>query len=198
MEGTKRRMRYRSSEGMEMQDTVATSTGSAQRGIVSAIFDAQSEATISIAHLRQMGVPDSAITMISRREDEAASLAEEAEQETAEGVLTGAGVGAATGAVVGLAAGVLPGIGPFIAGGALATAIGASTTGAVAGVLIGGTVGALAGAITRWGVPETEAQYYASEVDRGSTYVGVDLNQMSLSGETVIEELRRHGGRTHT
>jgi len=60
---------------------------------------------------------------------------------------------------------------------------------------VGGTSGALAGALSRWGISEEESSYYAGEINRGNTYVGVDLGQTTIGRETATEILRRHGGR---
>jgi uncharacterized protein (TIGR02271 family) len=89
--------------------------------------------------------------------------------EATSGALKGAGAGAALGGVLGLAAGAaslaIPGLGPIIAAGPIASALAGAGVGAVAGGLIGG--------LTKMGVPEEEAHYYAEGVRRGGTLITV-------------------------
>ena len=91
--------------------------------IVSGVFNNANDAQDAINWLRSNGVPDTAISILSRREgdydasgavrdnldedDEAAADAADA----GKGALTGVGVGAAVGALFGLAAAAIPGVG---------------------------------------------------------------------------------------
>lgn len=188
-----------------MQDTYGnTGTYSTTGGgIVSAVFDNESKARDAVDDLRSIGVSESALSVISRRGDEHFDADVDEHDDTGEhaahageGALAGAGIGAATGAIFGLAAAAIPGIGPFITAGALATALGTTAGAAASGAIVGGTSGALAGAMSRWGMSEEESNYYAGEVERGSVYVGVDLGQTTISQDTAMDILRRHGGRS--
>lgn len=112
----------------------------------------------------------------------------------ASGALAGAGTGAAVGGVIGLVAGVaslsIPGLGPFIAAGPIASAL--------AGAGIGAAAGGLIGALTKVGVPEQEAHYYAEGVRRGGTLITVRAdseqaadcaaNVMRANGAVDIDE----------
>jgi len=173
--------------------------------IVSAIFSNNQDAQDAVDWLRSNGVSNDAISVIARNanelydtsdndlddDDEAADDAADA----GKGALTGVGVGAAVGALFGLAAAAIPGVGPFITAGALASALGPAAGGAAAGAIVGGTSGGLAGALSHWGLNEAESKYYAGEVERGGTYVAVDLVRTSVNRSAITDALRRYHGR---
>ena len=182
--------------------SISNTSGTGTSRVISAVFDDAQDAQRAVNWLRQNGITDSAISVVSRRgndydasniddDDEAADDAADA----GKGALTGLGVGAAAGALFGLAAAAIPGVGPFITAGALAHVLGAAGGGAAAGAIVGGTSGALAGALSHWGLNEAESKYYASEVERGGTWVGVDLSQTTVGTDTVLEAFRRFNGR---
>jgi uncharacterized protein (TIGR02271 family) len=108
--------------------------------------------------------------------------------DTASGALAGAGTGAAIGGVAGLALALaplaIPGIGPIVAAGPIAAALTGAGIGAVAGGLIGG--------LTRLGVPEEEAHYYAEGVRRGGILVTVAA-ESDAQADTAVEVMKRHG-----
>jgi len=106
----------------------------------------------------------------------------------ASGALAGAGTGAAIGGVAGLALALaplaIPGVGPIIAAGPIAAALTGAGIGAVAGGLIGG--------LTRLGVSEEDAHYYAEGVRRGGILVTVSAaNEDDANNAVAI--LKRHG-----
>jgi uncharacterized protein (TIGR02271 family) len=108
--------------------------------------------------------------------------------DAASGALAGAGTGAAIGGVAGLALALaplaIPGIGPIVAAGPIAAALTGAGIGAVAGGLIGG--------LTRLGVPEEEAHYYAEGVRRGGILVTVAADN-DRQADTAVEVMKRHG-----
>jgi uncharacterized protein (TIGR02271 family) len=108
--------------------------------------------------------------------------------DVASGALAGAGTGAAIGGVAGLALALaplaIPGIGPIIAAGPIAAALTGAGLGAVAGGLIGG--------LTRLGVPEQDAHYYAEGVRRGGILVTVAADDRR-EADAAADILRRHG-----
>jgi hypothetical protein len=188
--------------------TYGTTDTATTHNVVSAVFDHSSDAQRAVDWLRDRGVAESAISIVARQrdnyapDDDVAHDQDEAADDTAEmgkGALAGAGVGAAVGALFGLAAVAIPGVGPFITAGGLATALGYAGGAAVSGAIVGGTAGALAGAFSHWGLHEAEAHYYAGEVERGGTYVGVDLAQApAMTRDEVFEAFRRFNGRFHS
>jgi uncharacterized protein (TIGR02271 family) len=112
----------------------------------------------------------------------------ESDGDVASGALAGAGTGAAIGGVAGLALSLaplaIPGIGPILAAGPIAAALTGAGIGAVAGGLIGG--------LTRLGVPEEEAHYYAEGVRRGGILVTVAADDDREAAQAVTI-LKRHG-----
>lgn len=193
-----------------MSDVRYSTTNTAGGGtsgfnVVSAVFNDKDDANRAIDSLRDARVPDSAISVVSRKGDDYAMSGDVADRSDAgddaadagKGALTGAGVGAGIGALFGLAAFAIPGIGPFVTAGALANALGAAGGAAAAGAIVGATSGALAGAFSAWGMNEHEANYYAGEVERGGVYVGVDLSMAGVSRDTVMDTFRRYNGRFH-
>jgi hypothetical protein len=165
--------------------------------IVSAVFPDRSDAEQAVSWLRQQGVPDNAITAVSRGGDNVVGGRSEAADDAADagkGALSGAAVGAGVGALFGLAAAAIPGIGPFITAGALANVLGTAGGAAAAGAIVGGTSGGIAGALSHWGLNEAESKYYAGEVERGGTYVGVDLSETNLSASEVRSAFDRFNG----
>ncbi|MBW3622903.1 MAG: hypothetical protein KY468_05770 [Armatimonadetes bacterium] len=174
--------------------------------IVSATFDSYRNAQDAVDWLRAQGVPDSAISVIARESDDlntyrGGAADRDAGNDAAEaggGALAGAGAGADVGALFGLAAAAIPGVGPFITAGALSAALGPTLGGAAAGAVVGGVSGTVAGALTGWGVNKQEAEHYAGEVERGNTYVGVDLDRTTLTADTVRDAFRQYQGRFYS
>lgn len=82
----------------------------------------------------------------------------------------GAGFGAVVGGLVGLGVALIPGIGPVLAAGPLGAAV-AAGIGAVTGAATGGIVAGL----IDFGVPESDAQYYAEGIRRGGALVSLEL-----------------------
>jgi uncharacterized protein (TIGR02271 family) len=170
--------------------------------VASAVFDDRRDAERAVSMLRSRGVPDDAISVISRHEEGAGNArdttrdAGQGAADAGKGLGTGLGVGAGVGALFGLAAALIPGIGPLIAAGPLAAALGATGGAVVSGAIVGGTSGANAGALSHWGLNETEARHYAGEIERGGTYVGVDLDRANMDRDEVLGIFRSCGGRT--
>lgn len=173
--------------------------------IISAVFDHISDAESAVGALRRAGVADSAISVLRPAIDGAETVEDVQARDSlfhsgdaAREVGIGAGAGAAVGALFGLAAALVPGAGPFIAAGALTSLFGASGGAIAAGAIVGASSGAVAGSLGRWGVDETEAGYFASEIEHGATYVGVDQHHTDLPEERIREVLAAAGGRLHS
>lgn len=99
------------------------------------------------------------------------------------GAGTRAGVGAAVGTLFGGSCD--PGRRPFITAGFLTAALGAVGGGAVAGAVVGGTSGALASASSKWGLDKADADYYATAVESGGTFVAIDVDGTGVSRAEV-------------
>jgi len=171
---------------------------------IAAVFDDYKDAEKAVEWLRSHGVPNESISVLARTPDKTAAVAErtgaqkvgeDASSDAARGAGTGLLAGATVGALFGLAAAAIPGVGPFITAGAMAHALGAAGGGAVAGAIVGGTSGLIAGALAKWGLDKADAEYYGREVERGSYFVAVDLDNTGLTRDEVEEAFRRFHGR---
>ncbi len=171
---------------------------------VAAIFHDRADAEKTVDWLRSRGIANDHISLMARNAEDTAAIAdrtgaqrvdEDAGSDMARGAGTGLLAGAGVGVLFGLAAAAIPGIGPFITAGALANALGAAGGGAAAGAIVGGTSGAVAGALSKWGLDQADAHYYGGEIERGNTFVAVDLTGELLTRADVEDVFRRYNGR---
>lgn len=132
------------------------------------LFDDRSKAQEAIRELKRQGFTDEQIGVAAKHDE---GLGEGYDPTEASRAGTGAGAGAVAGLGLGslwgmgIVAGLLPAIGPAIAGGMLAAIVASAAAGAAAGGIVGALVGL--------GIPEEDAKYYQSEVERGSILVTV-------------------------
>lgn len=161
-------------------------------------FDNVANATAAARELRAAGFTDSDVNVIANnvqhpdgtldadavgRRGEVEGDAADAAGGAAKGMLAGGALGGAAGLAVSLLGLAVPGIGPILAAGPIAAALAGAGAGAVAGGLIGG--------LTDIGVDETEAEYYAEAVRRGSALVTVRVDDDRV--EDVEDIISRHG-----
>ena len=164
--------------------------------LISAVFDDRSEAEAAARELRSAGVPDSALSVIARREGAEGDWGDadttDVDEDKGEGMLKGALGGGAAGALLGIAALAIPGVGPLAAAGAIAgSAIpGAAAIGAGAGAIAGG----LTGLLTEHGVSDEDARYYEDRITGGGIFLSVDASEAGMDGERLREILWRNGG----
>lgn len=159
------------------------------------LFATREEAESAIRRLNANGILSPAISIAMRDSLDAAGLIEAtgANDLAGEGATAGAVSGAAVGTLVGLAllgsTIVLPGVGTFLIGGPLAAAL----TGAGIGAASGGLLGALIGS----GIPEHEAEHFASGLEGGQILVSVDVeDDQVVSVRRILEE--EGSRRTHS
>lgn len=151
-----------------------------QKRIAAAIFEDRDDAERAVSRLRDAGVPDRAISVISLHDDGKAHTTDGAGEHhdkhdnKATGTMKGLGVGGALGAVAGLGALAIPGIGPFIAAGALAETLGVAGSAAVVSGAVGAAAGGLTGALVDYGMSREDADYYEKRIREGGVFVGVD------------------------
>jgi hypothetical protein len=100
------------------------------------------------------------------------------------GAATGMAVGGLAGLLLATAALAIPGVGPVLVAGPALTLLGGTTLGIVAGGLIGG--------LTRRGIPEDDAHFYAEGLRRGATLVTVNAKSDELATRAA-DILKRHG-----
>jgi hypothetical protein len=164
--------------------------------LISAVFDDRSEAERAVADLRSAGVPDSALSVIARREGAEGDFGDadttDVDDGKGEGMLKGALGGGAAGALLGIAALAIPGVGPLVAAGAIAgSAIpGAAAIGAGAGAIAGG----LSGMLTEHGVSDDDAKYYEERIHSGGIFVSVDAQAAGIGSDQLRDILYRSGG----
>ena len=163
--------------------------------LISAVFDNHSEAEAAARELRQAGAPDSALSVIARRQEESGDYGDadtHEVKEKGEGALKGALGGGAIGALLGIAALAIPGVGPLAAAGAIASSAipEAAAIGAGAGALAGG----LSGLLAKHGVSDEDASYYEERIIGGGVFVSVDTTAAGISPEQATDILDRNGG----
>jgi uncharacterized membrane protein len=147
------------------------------------LFDDRDSAESAIHRLMADGIDRDSISIAMKDAREATSLSEavavhdlSAEGATA-GLVSGAGVGALVGiALIGSTV-LLPGLGTIAIGGPIAAALTGAGIGAVSGGLIGGLIGT--------GIPEDEAQHYATGIEQGGIFVSAHVP------EAQVPEARR-------
>ncbi|MCW5852089.1 MAG: general stress protein, partial [Anaerolineae bacterium] len=131
------------------------------------LFETRDQARQAVSALRNAGFMADDISVVMRDRSEAQQMAQDvgAGDATAAGVVGGGLLGGLAGLLVGIGALAIPGIGPLIAAGPLAATL--------AGGAIGAVTGGLLGALVDAGVPEDEARYYQSGVERGGILLSV-------------------------
>ena len=157
------------------------------------LFDNRAEAQSVVQELLSENFRRDDISVMSKKlegQDKAGEKVEYVEEDgdeqikdMAKGAGTGAAIGGLAGLLVSLTALAIPGIGPVLAAGPLAAVIAGAGIGAAAGGLISG--------LTRLGVPEEDANYYAEGVRRGGTLVSVDA--ADGRAESAVAIMKRHG-----
>jgi uncharacterized membrane protein len=148
------------------------------------LFDDRISAESAIHRLIEHGIDRDAISIAMKDAREATSISEatgtydlSAEGATA-GVVSGAGVGVVVGlALIGSTV-LLPGLGTFLIGGPIAAALTGAGIGAVSGGLIGGLIG--------MGIPEDEAEHYASGIHRGEIFVSAHVPESQVVEARLI------------
>lgn len=129
------------------------------------MFETRTEAQSAIERLQTAGIANDSISVAMRDPKEAGALSSDtgvgdlSEEGATAGAVSGAGVGALVGLALVGSTFLLPGVGTFLIGGPLAAALTGAGIGAASGGLIGGLVGA--------GIPEDDAQEYATGMEKG-------------------------------
>jgi hypothetical protein len=163
--------------------------------LISAVFDDRSEAERAASELRSAGVPDSALSVIARREGAEGDFGDADTTEVGdktEGLVKGALVGGGAGALLGIAALAIPGVGPLAAAGAIAASAvpEAAAIGAGAGAIAGG----LTGLLTEHGVDEEDARYYEDRIHSGGIFLSVNAQEAGIGADQLRDILYRNGG----
>lgn len=159
--------------------------------VVSAVFDNREEARRAVTELRSAGIPDEAISLVGRPddEDEIDDDQDGASKGSVAGAVAGGGV---AGALLGVAALAIPGVGPLAAAGAIAAS--AVPTAAAVGAAAGATSGAIARMLSDHEVEGRDAEYYEEHIGRGGIFVSVDTRLAQVPAESAQIILERCGG----
>ena len=165
--------------------------------IASAVFDSREEAESALTELRSAGIPDSAISIVGRSDENEWSQSrtydnDEAGSEAKSDVVKGAVIGTGAGALLGIAALAIPGVGPLAAAGAIAAS--AIPQAAAIGAGAGLAAGSVSGLLASHGVDEEDAKYYEGRLDEGGIFVSVQADEAGVVIEEAREILYRNGG----
>lgn len=163
---------------------------SGNSGVVSAMFDSNSEAQQAVSALRQMGASDSDLSIIAQSKgtmttrEGGGEITDEDHSNLLRGILGGGALGAG----LGVAALAIPGVGPLVALGAIAASVvpEAMAIGAVAGAAIG----TFNEALKKHGVSDDDAAYYGDGLKNG----GVLVTVCNVDQTQAQEILRANGG----
>jgi uncharacterized protein (TIGR02271 family) len=155
------------------------------------LFDNRAEAQTVVQELLAEGFRREHISIMSKRidgQDVNVQYVEEDGHAQIEDMARGAGTGAAIGGAAGLflsvvAGASVPGIGPVLAAGPLAAIL--------AGAGIGATAGGLISGLTRLGVPDDDANFYAEGLRRGGTLVSVEASDDTAARAVAV--MKHHG-----
>ena len=160
----------------------------------SAIFNEQADAQRAVSELRDAGVPERALSVVSRQGGTTTTAGADGEttEEEHGSVVRGILGGGALGAGLGVAALAIPGVGPLVAAGAIAAS---AVPGAMAiGAAAGAAAGTLNETLAKHGVDRNDAEYYGTHLEKGGVLVLVDTSVGGLDHSAVIEILDRNGG----
>ena len=163
--------------------------------LISAVFDDRSEAERAAAELRSAGVPDSALSVIAKREGAEGDFGDADTTEVGDKGLDmtkGALVGGGAGALLGIAALAIPGVGPLAAAGAIAAS--AIPEAAAIGAGVGAIAGGLTGLLTDHGVDEDDARYYEDRIQSGGIFLSVNAQEAGIGADQLRDILYRNGG----
>lgn len=162
------------------------------QNLVSAVFDDRAEAERAVAELRSAGIPDGAISLVGRPDEEADGSDRSNEGAGKGSVAASVAGGGVAGALLGVAALAIPGVGPIAAAGAIAAS--AVPTAAAIGGAVGATGGAIARMLSDHDVERRDAEYYEEQIQRGGIFVSVDTREADVDAERAREILYRSGG----
>jgi hypothetical protein len=158
--------------------------------VVSAVFDNREEARRAVTELRSAGIPEQAISLVGRPDDDEIQDDEDgAGKGSVAGAVAGGGV---AGAILGVAALAIPGVGPLVAAGAIAAS--AIPAAAAIGAAAGATGGAIARMLSDHEVEGRDAEYYEEHISRGGIFVSVDTRLAEGTAESAQIILERCGG----
>jgi hypothetical protein len=156
------------------------------------MFDSNAEAERAVSELRQMGVSDSALSLIAQSKgtmttrEGGGEITDEEHTNMLRGILGGGALGAG----LGIAALAIPGVGPLAALGAIAAS--AVPEAMAIGAVAGAAVGTFNETLKKHGVSDEDAAYYGDGLKGGGVLVTVSSD--GIDRQQVQEALYRNGG----
>jgi hypothetical protein len=160
---------------------------------VSAVFDNQHDAQQAIAALRQAGVSDGSLSLITRKGERAPSADGDDGDDDHTNIARGILGGGALGAGLAVAALAIPGVGPLAAAGAIAAS--AVPEALAIGAIAGAAAGTFNESLKNHGVSDEDADYYGERIGNGGVVVTVS-GDGTVDPDTAFDILRRNGGHT--
>ena len=173
-----------------------SSTGMTGGGVLSAMFDSNAEAERAVSELRQMGISDSALSLIAQSKGTMSSTmttregSGEVTDEEHTNLLRGILGGGALGAGLGVVALAIPGVGPLAALGAIAAS--AVPEAVAIGAVAGAAAGTFNEALKKHGVSDEDASYYGGHLKTGGVLVTVNTD--GIDRQRAQDILDRNGG----
>lgn len=149
-----------------------------------ALFAERDQAGHAVEQLKNGGIAEERISLISRSEQKEWDYGEKVAEKIIGGrdglyyieggydTLAGAGIGGVAGALLGLSSLLVPGLGPLLVAGPAGLA------------LIGAAAGSITGALADYGIPEEQSRHYEGMVKNGQTLVLVEIED-HRSSETI-------------
>jgi hypothetical protein len=139
---------------------------------ITALFDDYDDAVEAVRQLKEAGITDADISLVSGSEKHRSATSSETDDaisDAGKGAAIGGAIGGGAGLLAGLGMLAIPGLGPVVAAGWLASTL--------AGLAAGAATGGLVGALVDAGVPEDEAHAYAEGIRRGGTMVTARVDE---------------------
>lgn len=165
-------------------------TDAMTNGVVSAVFDSESEAQAAVADLRTAGIRDDSLSLIAQSRGTSSLDGDHVDHEEHGSFLRGILGGGALGAGLGVAALAIPGVGPLAALGAIAAS--ATPTAMAAGAALGAAAGTWNEELAKHGVSDEDATYYGEHIRKGGILLTV--HPAGADAAQVREILHRNGG----
>ena len=148
------------------------------------VFKTGDRANQAANALREAGFAPEDISILSKytrgAEDELEKVRGHAGDGVTVGAVAGGALGGLAGWLIGIGALTIPGIGPILAAGPLAVALG--------GLVAGGAAGGVTGALSRAGISDDAANWYATELVRGNWLVTVDAGGRHDEARRVLRQ----------
>lgn len=167
---------------------------SGEQGVISAVFDSDDEAREAVSALRNEGVNDASLSLITQRRGTTTTTDVDGEvvDEEHSSLLRGILGGGALGAGLGVAALAIPGVGPLVAAGAIAAA--AIPEALAIGAAAGAVLGAGNEALKKHGVSDDDVDYYGNSLKKSGCVLVTVHPQGEASRQRIQELLHASGG----